>query len=77
MQDMKLFTLVATMLFTLSLSAQVSINNTGTAPDSSAMLDVQSTDKGMLMPRLSTAQRDSIANPAVADNTPVDQPKTK
>lgn len=33
-------------------------------PDVSAMLDVQSTTKGMLIPRMSTAQRNSIASPA-------------
>jgi len=33
-------------------------------PDASAMLDVQSTAKGMLAPRLTTAQRNLIATPA-------------
>jgi hypothetical protein len=33
-------------------------------PDSSAMLDVRSTNKGFLMPRLTTAQRTAIASPA-------------
>ncbi len=36
----------------------------GTAPDSSAVLDIQSTSHGVLFPRLSTTQRDAIANPA-------------
>ena len=31
---------------------------------SSAMLDVQSNSKGLLIPRLTTAQRDAIASPA-------------
>ena len=45
-------------------NAQVGINNTGNEPDASAMLDVVSTDKGMLTPRMSTEQREAIANPA-------------
>lgn len=38
----------------------VSINATGSTPDASAMLDVQSTTKGMLIPRMTTAQRTAI-----------------
>ncbi|MEZ4849522.1 MAG: hypothetical protein R3B93_13065 [Bacteroidia bacterium] len=52
------------LLFPLSLSAQVGVNGTNSDPDPSAMLDVQSTDKGLLLPRMNTAQRDSIPNPA-------------
>lgn len=33
-------------------------------PESSAMLDVKSTDKGMLIPRVSTTERDAISSPA-------------
>lgn len=46
------------------LTAQVGVNATGADPDASAMLDVSSTDKGMLIPRMSTAQRDAISSPA-------------
>lgn len=35
------------------------------APDSSSALDISSTDKGFLMPRMSTAQRDLIIQPAI------------
>src|SRR5580700_5408343 len=42
----------------------VSINPIGTAADSSAMLDVSSTTKGLLPPRMTTAQRNSISGPA-------------
>ncbi|NPA43108.1 MAG: tail fiber domain-containing protein [Chlorobi bacterium] len=45
-------------------SAQVAINNTGDDPHASAMLDVTSTDKGILIPRMTAAQRDAISNPA-------------
>jgi hypothetical protein len=40
------------------------INETGADPHSSAMLDVQSTTKGVLVPRMTTAQRQGIAAPA-------------
>lgn len=40
----------------------VAINTTGTAPHSGAMLDVQSTDKGILIPRMTTSQRTAISN---------------
>ena len=33
-------------------------------PDSSAALDIQSNDKGLLIPRMTMAERDSIASPA-------------
>ena len=44
--------------------AQVALNTTGANPDNSAMLDVTSTTKGMLIPRMTTAQRTAIASPA-------------
>ncbi|HZV69683.1 MAG TPA: hypothetical protein VFG10_09070 [Saprospiraceae bacterium] len=51
----------------------VSVNETGAAPNASAMLDIQSTSKGVLIPRMTTAQRTGIAAPAtgllVFDNT--------
>jgi hypothetical protein len=54
-------------------SQNIGINATGAAPDSSAMLDVQSTAKGMLVPRMTSAQRNAILLPAtglmVFDNT--------
>jgi hypothetical protein len=49
----------------LHLTAQnVGINATGSRPDPSAMLDVKATDKGMLIPRMTGAQRVAIVSPA-------------
>lgn len=45
--------------------AQISISTDGSAPDGSSMLDVKSTSKGMLIPRMTTAERDAIVSPAV------------
>ena len=45
-----------------SLLAQVGINND--SPDNSAILDVKSSDKGVLFPRLSTTEKNNITSPA-------------
>ena len=50
-------------LSALMLSAQ-SIGVGTTTPNSSALLDVSSTDKGLLIPRMTAAQRIAIASPA-------------
>ncbi len=44
--------------------AQVSINEDNSPPDSSAMLHVKSTNKGLLIPRMTTVQRKGINSPA-------------
>jgi len=49
-----------------SVSAQnVGISTDGSAPDNSAMLDIKSTSKGLLIPRMSEAERLAIPNPAI------------
>jgi hypothetical protein len=59
-----------TLLFLLAshqtfLFAQsIGINNTGASPHVSAILDIQSTDKGLLIPRMTQAQRFAIPSPA-------------
>lgn len=61
------FSLVfSAFIFLNSYSQQqnVSINSTGNLPDPSSMLDITSTDKGILIPRMTTAQRNAIASPA-------------
>ena len=63
MKNFILFTFI--MVIAFSANAQnVSINNDGTPPNTSAMLDVSATNKGMLVPRLTTVQRNAIASPA-------------
>src|SRR5688500_18626622 len=47
----------------LSYAQNVGINSTGAAPDASAMLDVASTVKGCLAPRMTTIQRGAIPSP--------------
>jgi hypothetical protein len=76
----KLFSLVAVCYITFfSASAQNNVGVGTTTPDASAALDVQSTTQGMLVPRMTKAQRDLIALPGTpatglliyqTDNTP-------
>jgi len=50
-----------------TLAQNVSISPTGNAPDNSAALDIRDyTDKGVLIPRLTTAQRNAIPSPALS-----------
>jgi len=57
--------LVIAILFATNIFAQnVGINDDGTTPDASAMLDVKSTSKGILIPRMTVTQRIAISNPA-------------
>ena len=62
-----LFILITTLsCFVSSSRAQsVSINTDGTPPNPSAILDVKSVTTGMLIPRMTSAQRDAIVTPAV------------
>ena len=46
------------------LFSQVSINNNGDPPNGSAMLDVSSTTKGFLPPRMTQTQRTAISSPS-------------
>ncbi len=48
-------------LFTYSQS--VGINEDGSVPDPSALLDIKSSSKGMLIPRMTSAERTGILNP--------------
>ncbi len=65
MRKLTLLLFLATMAATGALRAQnVAINETGALPHASAMLDVQSTTKGLLVPRMTDAQKSAIAAPA-------------
>ncbi|MCP4440022.1 MAG: hypothetical protein GY810_13840 [Aureispira sp.] len=51
----------------------VGINNDNSNPASSAMLDVKSSNKGILVPRMTQVNRDAIASPATGLLTDVTQ----
>ncbi len=62
---MKTKILLLTLFITsFSSIAQVGINTDGSAPDASAMLDIKSNTAGMLIPRMTAAERDNITTPA-------------
>ena len=60
-----LFCLLGLSLLVQSgFSQNVGINDNGASPHASAILDVQSTDKGFLVPQMTSVQRNNISNPA-------------
>jgi hypothetical protein len=62
MRNLFLF-FVAFLWMAIASFAQVGINSDSSVPDNSAMLDVKSTTKGMLMPRMTSTLRMAIGNP--------------
>lgn len=61
---MRLLFIFLSLTVGLNAWSQVAINTDGTLPNSSAMLDVKSTGKGVLFPRMSSTERNAIAAPA-------------
>ena len=55
---------VLVMVWVKTSLPQVAINTNGATADASAMLDVSSSVKGMLVPRMTTAQKIAITTPA-------------
>lgn len=53
---------ILSQIFVLKTQAQVGIGTT--TPDNSAMLEISSTDKGIIFPRMTSAQRIAITNPS-------------
>jgi hypothetical protein len=56
--------LLGLFLFQSVFSQNVGINDSGAAPNASAMLDVASSNKGMLVPRMNSFLRNLISSPA-------------
>ena len=55
---------ITSLMITSSTFSQVGINADGSSPDASSMLDVKSNTKGLLIPRMTTAQRTAITSPS-------------
>ncbi|MFH7001997.1 autotransporter outer membrane beta-barrel domain-containing protein [Flavobacterium bizetiae] len=62
LQNHKTFLLLFFFLVTLTANAQIGIGTT--TPDATSILDITSTTKGMLAPRMTTVQRNAITTPA-------------
>ena len=63
----KFFTRISVVLLIFlsgTTFGQVSINTDASGPAASAMLDVKSSTKGILLPRMTQAQRNAISSPA-------------
>ena len=62
---LSVFTLFTIVLLwnTMSVNAQVSISTDSSSPDNSSMLDIKSTNKGIIIPRMTYEQRNAIENP--------------
>lgn len=56
--------IIFTVVITVYSQTGVAINKDGSAPDPSSILDVSGTDGGVLIPRLTSVQRNSISSPA-------------
>ena len=64
---MKVYLLCLFTIFTSAVISQgVAVNNQSKTADASAILDISASDKGLLIPRLSTQARNSIIQPATA-----------
>ena len=59
-----IFLLMLVLFINAILFSQVAINVDGTVPDNSAMLDIKSNSKGLLIPRMTRAELGAIPNPA-------------
>ena len=59
-----IYFLFAISFFTITNGQNVAINTDGSVANSSAMLDIKSSSKGVLIPRMTTQQRTAIVSPA-------------
>lgn len=64
MKTLKTLLIAIAILASYTLTAQVAVTTDGSSAAGSAMLDVKSTDKGLLPPRMTEAQRDVISSAA-------------
>lgn len=61
MRNQNVITLLFIVLITVNTSAQVAINTDGSQAEASALLEIKSTEKGVLIPRMTSTQRLAIS----------------
>jgi hypothetical protein len=64
MKKQLLFSIIGTLICSITFAQNVGVNSDGSNPDLSAMLDVKSNNKGLLVPRMTMLEMLAIANPA-------------
>ena len=64
MKKTKLLLVAITIIASYSLSAQMAVTTDGSSADASAMFEIKSTEKGMLIPRMTRTEIAEISNPA-------------
>ena len=64
MKKISLLLLSIAAFTTQAISQSVAINTDASLPNASAILDIKSITKGLLIPRMTTVQRTAIAAPA-------------
>ena len=57
-------TLIMVLYASLSFAQNIGINETGATPNGSAILDVESDNKGILIPRMNNTQMNAISSPS-------------
>ena len=66
MRSLLINTILFLLVFQLYGQQGISLNHDGSSPDPSAILDMQSTEKGFLCPTITEAQKNAINNPAIS-----------
>ncbi len=64
MKKAKLIIMAIALIASYSLTAQMAVTTDGSSADASAMMDVKSSDKGMLIPRMAQSEIGAIISPA-------------
>lgn len=64
MKKIALFLLLVVSSLKIINAQSLAINSDGSSADASAVLDIKSTNKGLLIPRVTTAQRAAISSPS-------------
>lgn len=64
MQKISTLLLLSFLSYHVATAQSLAVNNDGSTANASAILDVKSTTKGFLAPRMTQAQRTAITNPA-------------